>query len=117
VDRLGGQLAQALGAPIDAIIAGAPDQIGMVTGRLAEAVEVASLITYLLSPLVANITGSDHFIEAAPSAQHDRTWLAGVAALAVVHRAPSVTRQIPLPRSGGGRWIAGAAFSILGRRP
>jgi NAD(P)-dependent dehydrogenase (short-subunit alcohol dehydrogenase family) len=62
-DGLGGQLAQALGAPIEAVVAGAPEQIGMVTGRLAEPVEVASLITYLLSPLAANITGSDHLVD------------------------------------------------------
>jgi NAD(P)-dependent dehydrogenase (short-subunit alcohol dehydrogenase family) len=60
---LGAQLAAALGAPQDAIVAGAPEQIGMVTGRLAEPAEVADLISYLLSPRAASITGSDHLID------------------------------------------------------
>jgi NAD(P)-dependent dehydrogenase (short-subunit alcohol dehydrogenase family) len=60
---LGAQLAAALGAPQDAIVAGAPEQMGMVTGRLAEPSEVADLITYLLSPRAASITGSDHLID------------------------------------------------------
>jgi NAD(P)-dependent dehydrogenase (short-subunit alcohol dehydrogenase family) len=60
---LGAQLAAALGTPQDAIVAGAPEQIGMVTGRLAEPAEVADLISYLLSPRAASITGSDHLID------------------------------------------------------
>jgi NAD(P)-dependent dehydrogenase (short-subunit alcohol dehydrogenase family) len=60
---LGAQLAAALGAPQDAIVAGAPEQMGMVTGRLAEPAEVADLISYLLSPRAASITGSDHLID------------------------------------------------------
>jgi NAD(P)-dependent dehydrogenase (short-subunit alcohol dehydrogenase family) len=40
-----------------------PDQLGMLTGRLAEPAEVAALITFLLSPLAASITGSDHRID------------------------------------------------------
>ena len=60
---LGAQLATALGAPQEMIVAGAPDQMGMVTGRMAEPAEVADLISYLLSPRAANITGSDHLID------------------------------------------------------
>lgn len=62
-DGLGGQLAAAMDAPIDAICAGAPAQIGMVTGRMSEPEEVADLITYLLSPRAANITGADYLID------------------------------------------------------
>lgn len=60
---LGGQLAAALGAPIDAIVAGAPQQVGMVTGRLSEPEEVADLICFLLSERAANITGADYVID------------------------------------------------------
>lgn len=60
---LGGQLAAALDAPIEAIVAGAPAQMGMVTGRISEPDEVADLITYLLSPRAANITGADYLID------------------------------------------------------
>jgi NAD(P)-dependent dehydrogenase (short-subunit alcohol dehydrogenase family) len=60
---LGARLAQATGTPLEAVVAGAPDQVGMVTGRLAEPEEVASLVTYLLSGRAASITGSDHLID------------------------------------------------------
>ncbi|MCU1529015.1 MAG: 3-oxoacyl-ACP reductase [Frondihabitans sp.] len=62
-EGLGGQLAAILGAPIDAIVAGAPAQVGMVTGRISEPEEVADLIAYLLSPRAANITGVDYLID------------------------------------------------------
>lgn len=58
-----GQMAELTGAPLAAVLAGVPDQMGMLTGRLAEPEEVASLITYLLSERAANITGSDHLID------------------------------------------------------
>ncbi len=60
---LGGQLAAALGTSVDAVVAGAPAQVGMVTGRMSEPEEVADLIAYLLSPRAANITGADHLVD------------------------------------------------------
>lgn len=60
---LGGQLAAALGAPVEAIVAGAPEQVGMLTGRLGEPSEVADLICFLLSPRADNITGADYRID------------------------------------------------------
>lgn len=60
---LGGQLAAALDAPLEAIIAGAPDQVGMLTGRLSEPDEVAALICFLLSERAGNITGADYVID------------------------------------------------------
>lgn len=60
---LGGRLAAALGAPIDAIVAGAPAQLGMLTGRLSEPEEVADLICFLLSDRATNITGADYLID------------------------------------------------------
>ncbi|MFV0461178.1 MAG: SDR family NAD(P)-dependent oxidoreductase [Actinomycetales bacterium] len=60
---LGGQLAAALGAPLDSIVAGAPAQVGMLTGRLSEPGEVADLICFLLSDRAANITGADYLID------------------------------------------------------
>lgn len=59
----GARLAAAVGAPQAAVVAGVPAQQGMVTGRLNEPEEVASLITYMLSDRAANITGSDHLID------------------------------------------------------
>ncbi|MCX4471339.1 SDR family oxidoreductase [Micromonospora sp. NBC_01655] len=60
---LGGKLAAALGAPIEAIVAGTPEQVTMVTGRLSEPEEVADLICFLLSDRAANITGADYLID------------------------------------------------------
>jgi NAD(P)-dependent dehydrogenase (short-subunit alcohol dehydrogenase family) len=37
--------------------------LGMLTGRLAEPDEIAALIAFVLSPLAASITGSDHRID------------------------------------------------------
>ena len=62
-DGLGGQLAAAIGIPIEAVLADAPAQTGMVTGRITEPDEVGDLITYLLSPRAANITGADYLID------------------------------------------------------
>ena len=57
------QMAALTGAPSEAIVAAVPEQVGMVTGRMTEPNEVASLIAFLLSPQAGNITGSDHVID------------------------------------------------------
>lgn len=57
------QMAQATGMPPEAIVAGVPQQLGMVTGRMSEPSEVAALIAFMLSRRAANITGSDHLID------------------------------------------------------
>ena len=57
------QYATLAGVPVEDVLAAVPEQIGMITGRLAEPTEVANLITYLLSPRAASITGSDHRID------------------------------------------------------
>lgn len=57
------QMAALVGAPVEAVIAGVPEQMGMVTGRITEPDEVAALIAFLLSPRAGNITGSDHLID------------------------------------------------------
>ena len=62
-DGMGAAVAHAAGIPLDALVQGLPSMLGMVTGRLAEPTEVAGLIAFLLSPLAANITGSDHLID------------------------------------------------------
>ncbi len=62
-DGLGAKFAAAAGAPQDQFLAHVPNMLGMLTGRLAEPHEVAALITFLLSPLAASITGSDHRID------------------------------------------------------
>ena len=57
------QLAEVTGAPVEAVLAGVPQQLGMVTGRMNEPAEVAALIAFLLSPRAANVTGSDHLVD------------------------------------------------------
>lgn len=57
------QMSQLTGAPLQAVVAGIPQQLGMVTGRMSEPSEVADLIAFLLSPRASNITGSDHLID------------------------------------------------------
>jgi len=56
-------MSAATGVPLEDVIDGVPQQLGMVTGRMAEPDEVGSLIAYLLSDRAANITGSDHLID------------------------------------------------------
>lgn len=60
---MGTHVEAATGIPREAVVAGAPEQMGMVTGRFNEPEEVADLITFLLSPRAGNITGSDHLID------------------------------------------------------
>jgi NAD(P)-dependent dehydrogenase (short-subunit alcohol dehydrogenase family) len=62
-DGLGAKFAAAARAPHDQFLTQVPTMLGMLTGRLAEPDEVAALITFLLSPLAASITGSDHRID------------------------------------------------------
>lgn len=57
------QMAMATGMSAEAIVAGVPQQVGMVTGRMSEPEEVASVIAFLLSGRAENITGSDHLID------------------------------------------------------
>jgi NAD(P)-dependent dehydrogenase (short-subunit alcohol dehydrogenase family) len=57
------QMAAATGIPAEAIVASVPKRLGMVTGRMSEPDEVASLIAFLLSDRAGNITGSDHLID------------------------------------------------------
>ncbi|MFT3877797.1 MAG: SDR family oxidoreductase [Propioniciclava sp.] len=47
----------------EAVVAGAPAHVGMLTGRLSEPGEVADLICFLLSDRAANITGANYFID------------------------------------------------------
>ncbi|MEV0258601.1 oxidoreductase [Streptomyces sp. NPDC050732] len=62
-DGYGAQLAASLGVAHEQLLDGLPDLAGMVTGRLAEAREVAALIAYLGSPVAAGITGADYVID------------------------------------------------------
>lgn len=57
------QMAAATGMSAEDLIAGVPQQLGMVTGRMSEPEEVAALIVFLLSERAGNITGSDHLID------------------------------------------------------
>ena len=57
------QMAEITGLPVATIVAGVPQQMGMVTGRITEPEEVAALITFLASPWARNITGSDHLVD------------------------------------------------------
>ncbi len=62
-DGIGSKFAAAAGVPHDQFVSQVPTMIGMLTGRLAEPDEVAALIIFLLSPVAASITGSDHRID------------------------------------------------------
>lgn len=57
------RFAAASGAPLDAVLAGVPDQLGMLTGRLIEPAEVADVIAYLSSPLAAGVVGANVVID------------------------------------------------------
>lgn len=59
----GGQLARQLGIPQEHLLAGLPQQTGMLTGRLIEPEEVAALVAQLCSPLTASIIGADYLID------------------------------------------------------
>ncbi|MEU8953128.1 SDR family NAD(P)-dependent oxidoreductase [Streptomyces sp. NPDC048518] len=62
-DGYGAALARSMGVPQERLLADLPAIAGMVTGRLADPAEVASLIAYLASPLAAGITGADHVVD------------------------------------------------------
>jgi NAD(P)-dependent dehydrogenase (short-subunit alcohol dehydrogenase family) len=59
----GAGLAEAMGIPHADLLAGLPSATGMLIGRLVEPKEVAALVTYLVSPLAAATTGTDHLID------------------------------------------------------
>ncbi|MFG1815927.1 SDR family NAD(P)-dependent oxidoreductase [Kribbella sp. NPDC049174] len=63
-EMYGGQLARKLGVTQDELLAGLPQQTGMLTGRLIEPAEVATLVVQLCSPLTASIVGADYVIDA-----------------------------------------------------
>ena len=58
----GARLAEAMGMSHQAMLEKLPGQLGMTTNRFVEVDEVATLITYLSSPLATSITG-DHLID------------------------------------------------------
>lgn len=59
----GAELAASLGVPHAELLAGLPAAMGMLINRLIEPAEVATLVTYLASPLAAATTGTDHLID------------------------------------------------------
>ncbi|MFJ2896673.1 SDR family oxidoreductase [Streptomyces sp. NPDC087218] len=59
----GAELAESMGIPHADLLAGLPAAMGMLIGRLVEPEEVATLVTYLASPLAAATTGTDHIID------------------------------------------------------
>jgi len=59
----GGQLARQLGIPQEHLLAGLPQQVGMLTDRLIEPAEVAALVVQLCSPRAASIVGADYVID------------------------------------------------------
>ncbi|MER5443498.1 SDR family oxidoreductase [Streptomyces sp. NPDC002790] len=60
----GAGVATAMGIDHTDLLAGLPTATGMLIDRLIEPEEVATLITYLSSPLAAATTGTDHLIDA-----------------------------------------------------
>lgn len=62
-DGYGAELAKSMGVKQDEFLAQLPAAMGMVTGRLVRPDEVATLVTYLASPLAGSVTGADHIID------------------------------------------------------
>lgn len=62
-DGYGAELAKAMGVEHQQLLGGLPAAVGMVTGRLVEPEEVATLVAYLASPLAASVTGADHVVD------------------------------------------------------
>lgn len=58
-DGYGAAMAAAFGVSQEELLAALPARTGMVTGRLVEPAEVASLVAYLASPLAASVNGAD----------------------------------------------------------
>ena len=63
-DGFGAELAKSIGVEHEQLLAQLPSSAGMLSGRLVEPLEVATLVTYLASPLAASTTGTDHLIDA-----------------------------------------------------
>ncbi|MFF1685073.1 MULTISPECIES: SDR family NAD(P)-dependent oxidoreductase [unclassified Streptomyces] len=59
----GAELAASMGIPQTELLAALPSATGMLIDRLIEPDEVATLVTYLTSPLAAATTGTDHLID------------------------------------------------------
>ncbi|WP_219510926.1 SDR family NAD(P)-dependent oxidoreductase [Nonomuraea ceibae] len=55
-------VAAANGVSLDGLHASLPSQLGMTTGRMITAEEIASLAVYLLSTRAASITGADYVV-------------------------------------------------------
>lgn len=57
------RFAEAAGVPIEAVLAKVPEQMGMLTGRLIDPVEVADAIAYIASPLAGSVVGAEIVID------------------------------------------------------
>jgi NAD(P)-dependent dehydrogenase (short-subunit alcohol dehydrogenase family) len=62
-DGFGSKVAEAFGAPHEDFLAALPATLGIASGRIAEPDEVAALITFLASPVVASVLGADLVID------------------------------------------------------
>jgi NAD(P)-dependent dehydrogenase (short-subunit alcohol dehydrogenase family) len=58
-DGYGAELAKEQGIPQEELLAAIPAHMGMTTGRFVQPSEVASLVTYLVSPRAASFNGAD----------------------------------------------------------
>ncbi|MFG1711012.1 SDR family oxidoreductase [Nonomuraea sp. M3C6] len=62
-DGFGADLAKEQGISQDELLAALPAHMGMTTGRLIQPSEVASLVTYLVSPQASSFNGADLIID------------------------------------------------------
>ncbi|GAA4541815.1 SDR family NAD(P)-dependent oxidoreductase [Amycolatopsis samaneae] len=62
-DGYGADLARSMGVPHAQLLAHLPTSMGVTTGRFVESAEVATLVSYLASPLAGSFTGADHVID------------------------------------------------------
>jgi NAD(P)-dependent dehydrogenase (short-subunit alcohol dehydrogenase family) len=60
---VGAAIAAAQGVDQATLLAAMPESSGMTTGRLVEPIEIADLITYLVSPKGASIAGADYVVD------------------------------------------------------
>ncbi|TDC99628.1 SDR family oxidoreductase [Nonomuraea deserti] len=61
--RFGAAVAAANGVELEQLLAGLPSATGMTTGRFIEPEEIATLVTWLVSPHAGSVNGADYIVD------------------------------------------------------